>query len=120
MLGQWQGYPDKWDIVPIFFNGDFPSPGQMNVLASAASPASETHPEIADDRSQDLIDALADYNDVDNADDAHKVMDTITGIVARDKPAIILGMTKPYAAYSPTLKGYDNYWYVFWNSWIAE
>lgn len=120
MLGQWQGYPDKWDIVPIFFNGDFPSPGQMNVLASAASPASETHGEIADDRSQDLIDALADYNDVDNADDAHKIMDTITAIVARDKPAIILGMTRPYAAYSPTLKGYDNYWYVFWNSWIAE
>ncbi|MBX3099179.1 MAG: hypothetical protein KF761_06315 [Salinibacterium sp.] len=120
MLGQWQSYPDKWDIVPIFFNGDFPSPGQMNVLASAASPATDTHPEIADDRSQDLIDALADYNKVDNADDAHAIMDTITSIIARDKPAIILGMTTPYAAYSPTLKGYDNYWYVFWNSWIAE
>lgn len=120
MLAQWQGYPDKWDMVPIFFNGDFPSPGQMNILASSAAPASETHTEITDDRAKDLIDALAKYNDVDNADDAHKVMDTITGIIARDKPAIILGMTTPYAAYSPTLKGYDNYWYVFWNSWIAE
>ncbi len=120
MLAQWQGYPDKWDIVPIFFNGDFPSPGQMNVLQSAAAPATETHGEIADDRSQDLLAALADYNEVDNADDAHKIMDTITEIVARDKPAIILGMTRPYAAYSPKLKGYDNYWYVFWNSWIAE
>lgn len=116
MLGQLMNEPDKWDIVPLFFNGAFPSANQWNVVQSAANPATK----IEDDRPGYLLDALAAYNNATDEKSAKKAIDDITKSFWTFKPDIVLGMSVPYASYTPKLKGYDNYWYVFWNSWLAK
>jgi len=116
MLGQLQNEPSKWDIVPLFFNGAFPSANQWNVTQSAANPGIGT----TDDRPDYLLKALDAYNAATDDKQAKAAIDDITAAFWKFKPDIVLGMTIPYASYTPKLKGYDNYWYVFWNSWLAK
>ncbi|AYY12525.1 peptide/nickel transporter substrate-binding protein [Actinobacteria bacterium YIM 96077] len=102
---------EEWDITTLFFNGFLNSPQQMPPLTLGAMNSSG---------SPEMDQLLADYNAATSEEEAKAVVDEMQALVWEELPVIVLSSAKPWAAYSPKLKGYDDYWRVFWNSWLEE
>ncbi|WP_166346543.1 ABC transporter substrate-binding protein [Phytoactinopolyspora limicola] len=102
---------EDWDLTMLFFNGFLNSPQQMPPLNLGGLNGSG---------SDEMVGLLAAYNAVENEEQAKEIVDQLQALVWEELPVIVLSSGRPYAAYSPDLRGYDNYWRVFWNSWLEE
>ncbi|MBN6038859.1 ABC transporter substrate-binding protein [Amycolatopsis sp. 195334CR] len=111
MLGTLTKEPGGWDLTTLFFDSALTSPAQMPALTLGTLNGSS---------SPELDALMAEYNASATRAQAKTVVDKFQAFTWQQLSVITLSQSKLYAAYSPKLKGYGDFYRVFWNSWLAS
>ncbi|GAB2776879.1 ABC transporter substrate-binding protein [Amycolatopsis magusensis] len=111
MLGTLTKDPGGWDLTTLFFDSALTSPAQMPALTLGTLNGSS---------SPELDALMAEYNASTSPEQAKAVVDKMQAFTWQQLSVITLSQSKLYAAYSPRLKGYGDFYRVFWNSWLAS
>lgn len=102
---------EGWDIEPIFYNAVVTSPAAMRLLKnvwgnSFASPEMDAY--------------LAQFSAATSEAQAKKVFADLQGYLWEQYAYPVIDVTHEYAAFTTRLKGYGNFYHVFWNSWLEK
>ncbi|KFU82211.1 peptide/nickel transport system substrate-binding protein [Amycolatopsis lurida] len=111
MLGTLTKEPGGWDITTLFFDSALTSPAQMPALTLGTLNGSS---------SPELDGLMAEFNASTTPEQAKAVVDKLQAFTWKQLSVITLSQSKLYAAYSPKLKGYGDFYRVFWNTWLAS
>ncbi|WP_410620951.1 ABC transporter substrate-binding protein [Amycolatopsis sp. cmx-8-4] len=110
MLGTLTKDPGGWDITTLFFDSSLTSPAQMPALTLGTLNGSS---------SPERDGLLAEFNAATTPEQAKAVIDKLQAYTWKQLSVITLSQSKLYAAYTPRLKGYGDFYRIFWNSWLA-
>lgn len=110
MLGTLTKNPGGWDITTLFFDSSLSSPAQMPALTLGTLNGSS---------SPEMDGLLTEFNAATTPEQAKAVIDKLQAYTWKQLSVITLSQSKLYAAYTPRLKGYGDFYRIFWNSWLA-
>jgi peptide/nickel transport system substrate-binding protein len=110
MLGTLTKDPGGWDITTLFFDSSLTSPAQMPALTLGTLNGSS---------SPELDGLMAEFNASTTPEQAKAVITKLQAFTWKQLSVITLSQSKLYAAYTPRLKGYGDFYRVFWNAWLA-
>jgi peptide/nickel transport system substrate-binding protein len=111
MLGTLTKDPGGWDITTLFFDSSLTSPAQMPALTLGTLNGSS---------SPELDGLMTEFNASTSPEQAKAVIDKLQAFTWKQLSVLTLSQSKLYAAYTPRLKGYGDFYRVFWNSWLAS
>jgi peptide/nickel transport system substrate-binding protein len=111
MLGTLTKDPGGWDLTTLFFDSSLTSPAQMPALTLGTLNGSS---------SPELDGLMAEFTASATPGQAKTVIDKLQAFTWKQLSVITLSQSRLYAAYTPRLKGYHDFYRVFWNSWLAS
>ncbi|MFF4991382.1 ABC transporter substrate-binding protein [Streptosporangium saharense] len=105
MLATTKSRPADWDISLMMYNGSMTTPAQFALMQGF------------DEEGQSKI---AAYDQAKDDAEARAAVDGLQTYIWDKLPGIAISQSKFYAAYTSKLHGYDNFYRIFWNAWIAR
>jgi peptide/nickel transport system substrate-binding protein len=63
---------------------------------------------------------MTEFNASTSPEQAKAVIGKLQAFTWKQLSVLTLSQSKLYAAYTPRLKGYGDFYRVFWNSWLAS
>ncbi|GAA1973990.1 ABC transporter substrate-binding protein [Amycolatopsis minnesotensis] len=111
MLGTLTKDPAGWDLTTLFFDSALTSPAQMPALTLGTLNGSS---------SPELDGLITEFNASVSPEQAKSVADKLQAFTWKQLSVITLSQSRLYAAYTPKLKGYGDFYRVFWNTWLAS
>ncbi|MFE0019601.1 ABC transporter substrate-binding protein [Amycolatopsis sp. NPDC059021] len=110
MLGTLMKEPGGWDLTTLFFDAALTAPAQMPALTLGTLNGSS---------SPEMDKLMAEYNAANSPEQARAVVDKFQTFTWKQLSVITLSQSRLYAAYTPKVKGYGDFYRVFWNTWLA-
>ncbi|GII84856.1 peptide ABC transporter substrate-binding protein [Sphaerisporangium siamense] len=105
MLATTMTRPTEWDISMMMYNGSMTTPAQFALMQGF------------DEQGQAKI---AAYDRAADEAGAKAAVDDLQTYIWDQLPGIAISQSKFYAAYTARLRGYDDFYRIFWNAWITR